>query len=475
MITVNVTGVNQAKKLIRQGKIDTKSAWKFTASDKDKLLGDNNWAEYKKWFLGIDKEAAEETKKRYKFPFGKNGKVYRSGLMAAKKRAAQYGYKDIENKADALLEMIDNVTNWYKLEAGDNGLVKAFIYGVIGWDLTADEFVKDLAKCKPKKVELRVNSPGGSVFEGLAVYNYLNLADFDVDVYVDGIAASAASVIACAGNVYMPENALFMIHNPSGGVIGEAKDMRKQADVLDKIQDSIVTIYQQKTGLKRDEIVDMVENETWLSASEAKELGFCDTVVEPLQEMAVYDLHEIYNHVPEKYYKRSVQMSKEKEFFASFFEKFGIEAEIDAKEAFNYIKDNFIVEEPKTEPDVPEEVAMKLKEYENKIAALETANLVKQLEDRVGSGIASLLGRAHRDISNEVFDALVSKIEGLKKAVNDLGDSKGSGDVPDETVNNVDDVVNKKTAEIAEELKCSMADALIELAKRDPELIANWR
>ena len=107
-IKVNSKGVSHAKSLIKQGKVDKTSSWSFSAEDGNKLLGDNNWSEYAKWFLAIDTEANEETKERYKFPYGKNGKVYRRGVIAAKQRAAQQGYDNIVKVADELLALIDD-------------------------------------------------------------------------------------------------------------------------------------------------------------------------------------------------------------------------------------------------------------------------------------------------------------------------------------------------------------------------------
>lgn len=107
MKIVNTVGVNNAKALIRDGKVDLDSDWSFTADDGNAILGDNNWAEYEKWFLCIDTEENEETKARYKYPYGKNDKVYRSGIIAAKQRSAQQKDDNIFKVADELLKMIE--------------------------------------------------------------------------------------------------------------------------------------------------------------------------------------------------------------------------------------------------------------------------------------------------------------------------------------------------------------------------------
>ena len=106
-IQTNPKGISHAKGLIKAGKVDKTSSWSFDADDGNKILNDGGWSEYAKWFLAIDTDADEETKERYKFPFGKNGKVYRRGVIAAKQRAAQQGYDNIVEAADELLGMID--------------------------------------------------------------------------------------------------------------------------------------------------------------------------------------------------------------------------------------------------------------------------------------------------------------------------------------------------------------------------------
>ena len=130
-----------------------------------------------------------------------------------------------------------------------------------------------------QNITLRINSVGGDVFEAQAMYSYLKSHHANITVKVDGLAASSASLVAMAGNrVLMPQNALMMIHNPAGGVYGEAEDMRDVADILDKIRDTFVNVYVAKTGLEREKIVSMMNDETWLTAEEAYALKFCDEV-----------------------------------------------------------------------------------------------------------------------------------------------------------------------------------------------------
>lgn len=139
-----------------------------------------------------------------------------------------------------------------------------------------------------KDITLRINSVGGDVFEAQAMYSYLKSHPANITVRVDGLAASAASVVAMAGDkVIMPSNALMMIHNPAGGVWGEADDMRDTAEILDKVRDTIANVYVARTGLEREKVLSMMDSETWLTASEALELKFCDEVEENVAIVAL--------------------------------------------------------------------------------------------------------------------------------------------------------------------------------------------
>lgn len=181
---------------------------------------------------------------------------------------------------------------WYRIE---NKADKAeiWIYDQIGEDfwtgggLTAKNFQKDLSEIKSRKIDLHINSPGGDVFDGITIYNLLKQHPAKITTYIDGLAASIASVIALAGEkVYMAENALYMVHNPWGMVMGGAADMRKTADLLDKIRGSMTTTYSGKTGKGEDEIIPLLDAETWLDAEEAKAFGFVDEVTEKIDMAA---------------------------------------------------------------------------------------------------------------------------------------------------------------------------------------------
>lgn len=183
------------------------------------------------------------------------------------------------------------VRNWYRLKAPiDAGAAaEVYIYGEIGWQVTADQFVQDLREVAGPTTPLTVyiNSPGGSVWDGLAIHNTLKRRTATVTVHIDGIALSMGSAIAMAGDfVVMPENALMMIHDPSWCAYGTAEEMRKQADVLDQIRDSLVGIYTAKTGKSAEDIAALMAEETWMTGAQAVEAGFADEVAAPVQDLA---------------------------------------------------------------------------------------------------------------------------------------------------------------------------------------------
>lgn len=141
-------------------------------------------------------------------------------------------------------------------------------------------------------INLHINSPGGSVFEGIAIYNMLKNNPAQINVYVDALAASIASVIAMSGdNIFMPSNSMLMIHNPWTMAMGNANDLRKQADELDRIGELSVTTYLDKAGgkLDADTLHQLMDDETWLTAQEAVNYGLATEVIDDNQMAACAD------------------------------------------------------------------------------------------------------------------------------------------------------------------------------------------
>lgn len=163
------------------------------------------------------------------------------------------------------------------------------IYGDIsdetwwGDEVTPRQFHDDLATLEGKDLCVRINSGGGDVFAAVAIYNQLKTYGGKVTTRIDGLAASAATIIACAGEqVIMPSNALFMIHNPAMFAFGgyDANEMRECAAQLDVVKQTIVNTYLTRSSLSEEELCQMMDDETWMTADEALDYGFVDTVDE---------------------------------------------------------------------------------------------------------------------------------------------------------------------------------------------------
>ncbi|MBT4838873.1 MAG: Clp protease ClpP [Methylococcales bacterium] len=189
----------------------------------------------------------------------------------------------------------NKTTKGFNIKAeGDHAEI--LIYDAIGsgmfGGLSAKAFVTDLNQHKNvKNITVRVNSPGGEVFDGTAIYNALLNHPAKIDVHIDGMALSMASAIAMAGDtVTMAENAMMMIHDPSISVSGTARKLRKTAETLDKTKNAILCAYARKTGKQEDEISVLMALETWMNAQEALDHGFIDAISEPTQIADSFDL-----------------------------------------------------------------------------------------------------------------------------------------------------------------------------------------
>jgi len=130
------------------------------------------------------------------------------------------------------------------------------------------------------RISLRINSPGGDCFEGVAIYNLIRAQGKPVDVFVDGLAASAASIIAMSGDtVSVGLGAMLMIHNAACFAYGDAPAFLKIAETLEKISQTVGGIYVQKTGQSADKIKELMDAETWMGAQEAIDNGFADKIL----------------------------------------------------------------------------------------------------------------------------------------------------------------------------------------------------
>lgn len=205
--------------------------------------------------------------------------------------------------------------------------VDLLLYGVIGEDgywgeVTAKDFASELKEAEDAKtIYVRVNSPGGDVFAGQAIYSMLKRCKTETIGIVDGLAASIASlIITGCDKVIMPKNSMFMVHKPWTATAGNANDMEKTIDTLNKVEEAMVAAYVDKTGLSEKEIKDLLAAETWLTATEAVNKGFVDEIEETEVSAKIQNnLLEING--------QKIDIAKYKNFKTSWYEKKEIGAE----------------------------------------------------------------------------------------------------------------------------------------------------
>ncbi|WP_249168958.1 MULTISPECIES: head maturation protease, ClpP-related [unclassified Fusobacterium] len=207
---------------------------------------------------------------------------------------------------------------WNLVKNEDGKTAEMTLYGSIGsddfWDdITDKKFKSDIEGLGDvEEINLHINSPGGNAFAAVAIANTLKSHKANVTAYIDGLAASAATIITSAcDNVKMPKNALFMIHNPWIFAAGSSQDLQKAADMLDKVKECIVATYTKKTGKTKDELSQLMDEETWMTAVEAKNNGFVDEILESDEDIKnvsnylivnnmAFDLSKFDNYKPEE-------------------------------------------------------------------------------------------------------------------------------------------------------------------------------
>ena len=304
---------------------------------------------------------------------------------------------------------------WYNIQNKAGETADVYIFDEIGtYGITAQEFINDIKDLKDTPINLRINSLGGDVFDGMAMYNVIKRREAKTTVYIEGIAASIATIIALgADEVVMAENSLFMIHNAWGGSMGEAKDMRKTADTLDKISSELIDIYRKKTGLSYEGLSAMMDEETWLNANEAFEMGFIDTISDSIKVAAKYDVSKFKNITQEEIQnKLSININNKK-------------MTNELKEWFNN-KVEEIVTAVKGDVKVSAEVAEQTDitvnlgdndEIKNKISEFETGNI--ELSNKISLLEEELVA------SKGTNETLTVEVEALNAKIN-KADAKGT-------------------------------------------------
>jgi len=263
----------------------------------------------------------------------------------------------------------------------------------------------------------------------MAMYNVIKRREAKTTVYIEGIAASIATIISLgADEVVMAENSLFMIHNAWGGTMGEAKDMRKTAETLEKITGELTDIYRKKTGLSYDALAEMMDEETWLNANEALEMGFIDTISDSIKVAAKYDVSKFKNITQEEIQnKLSININNKK-------------MTNELKEWFNNKVEEIVTAvkgDVKVSADVAEQTAITVNlgdndEIKNKISDFESSNI--ELSNKISLLEEELVA------SKGTNETLTQEVEALNAKIN-KADAKGT-----EIVTEADPVVveNKK-------------------------------
>jgi len=190
--------------------------------------------------------------------------------------------------------------DWYKIEANsEDSTDEIIIYDVIGWPYNdAYDLIRAIGAMGSEKIKVRMNSPGGDVFDGIAIFNALKDHPAHITVKIEGLAASMASVIALAGDeVQAHKSAMYMIHDPMTWAAGNQYDLRETADILQKISGNMLDIYNDNSSIGKRELKTMMKDETWFTATEAKDRGLIDTVLDAGAVNARFDL-SIFSNVP---------------------------------------------------------------------------------------------------------------------------------------------------------------------------------
>lgn len=295
-------------------------------------------------------------------------------------------------------------------------------YAYEGYSDSADSILKDINDLGDiKQLNVFINSPGGSVFEGISIKNMLErqkLKGCFINVVIDGLAASIASVIAMAGDkISMPENALMMVHRASCGCFGNADEMRKQIEVLDKIDIVITNTYVNRSGglLSKEDVQAMFNSgDTWLTAEEAKNYGLCDEITESLKVAACAKSTDFENKIDLDKWSNKVNewvdegnhdnsVKEEKTSMENEINPVNITVNIDAKAIL----------------DALQPIVDKITDLEEKLSTVDVVNkeVVQPIEDKVEDNSENI-------VEDATENSIEDKVEDDKEEVKDVVEEK---------------------------------------------------
>ena len=302
------------------------------------------------------------------------------------------------------------MNSWYSIKAQADDDFEIAIYDEIGfWGVTAKQFINDFKRIPADaRVSLRINSPGGDVFDSLAIHNVIKRHAGEVTGTIDGIAASGASIIAMAAkHLSMPENTFMMIHNSSGLALGNAEDMRDLADILEKIDSGLVATYVARTGQTPEKIAEMLSDETWLTAKEAKDLGFADEVLAPVAIAARASFNRFKN-LPESLKEAAGICSVPSQAITASLsaEDIRAEAEKNARDIVALCTKAGVPEAATNFLDKglkPDEVKAKLADADKIRARCVAAKLPERANNYIKAGLSV------NEVANDLFDVLLAR------------------------------------------------------------------
>ena len=348
------------------------------------------------------------------------------------------------------------MNNWYTIK-NEAEEVDVYIYDEIGsYDISAKSFIEEIKDHKGKTLNIHINSLGGEVFDGMAIANAIKNYKGKTRTYIEGIAASISTVIALsADEVYMAENSLFMIHNAWGGSMGDAKEMRKQAELLDKITNEIARIYTSKTSLPNDKLLSMMNEETWLDAKEAKEMGFVDYITEPVKVAAKYDISNFKNITDDKIKsiinQNQIKMAKNEKSLLEDIKALFVKNESINNGSYDDEKKSEMEDEKKAE--VPEEMQKSFEELKSRVDALESkidalSGATGEMEEENASLKAELVdAKGELETANDTVLALGKELSRVNATGTNVATEKDPSPIKAEAKEDANNIAMNSLAE----------------------------
>lgn len=207
-------------------------------------------------------------------------------------------------------------SDWYSMDTSE-GQTEILIYDVIGWPyVDANTFARDLSRIDSNEITIGINSPGGDLFDGTAIFNAIDKHPARITTRIDGVAASMASIIALAGDeIQIASNAYYMMHNPWSIAMGDYREFSEMGALLERFADNLAQTYSDKTGIDIAEARAMMDAETWIIGQELVDQGFADKVIGGKKAAAAFDL-SMYANAPKEITGKSAKkpIKTEREF-----------------------------------------------------------------------------------------------------------------------------------------------------------------